>query len=81
MKFLHLFTLLFVYLKLTAVINWSWWYVLAPSYVPAAILLGLAGLCFAGAGVCWLKMTKQERLNYKVAETAQKLADAIRRRG
>lgn len=38
---LHLFTLLFVGLKLTSVINWSWWWVLAPSWTPLAVLIVL----------------------------------------
>ena len=39
----HLFTLLFVGLKLAAIINWSWWLVLLPSIlvvgIPLAIML------------------------------------------
>ncbi len=30
---------LFVALKLLGYINWSWWWVLAPAWIPAAILL------------------------------------------
>jgi hypothetical protein len=29
----------FVVLKLTHLINWSWWWVLAPAWVPVAILI------------------------------------------
>lgn len=36
---LHLFTLLFVGLKLTAFIDWSWWLVLAPSLVHVAAVI------------------------------------------
>jgi hypothetical protein len=36
---LHLFTLLFVGLKLTGHIAWSWWLVLLPSYGLIAVLL------------------------------------------
>lgn len=48
----HLFTVLFVGLKLAEIINWSWWLVLAPSYVPLVIapfviLAGLGLLKFA----------------------------------
>lgn len=39
---IHLFTLLFVALKLTNVINWSWWLVLLPSY--GALLFALAAV-------------------------------------
>ena len=34
--------LLFIALKLTGVIAWSWWWVLAPIWVPFAIVLLIA---------------------------------------
>lgn len=37
--FWGLLTVLFVGLKLTEVIDWSWWWVLAPLWVPTACLL------------------------------------------
>lgn len=37
--FLGLLTILFVGLKLTDVIAWSWWWVLAPLWIPWAIIL------------------------------------------
>jgi hypothetical protein len=37
--FLPLLTLMFIYLKLTGVIAWSWWWVLAPMWIPLAIAL------------------------------------------
>ena len=42
-------TLLFIGLKLGKIINWSWWWVLAPAWIPAAIVIGvlLAALWFA----------------------------------
>lgn len=39
--FLSLLALLFIYLKLTDKIDWSWWWVLAPIWIPAGIVLGL----------------------------------------
>ena len=36
-----LLTLLFVGLKLTNYIDWSWWWVLAPIWVPLTFLVGL----------------------------------------
>ena len=41
-------TILFVYLKLTNQIDWSWWWVLSPCWIVVA-------LCFAAvlAGVIW----------------------------
>jgi len=34
---LNLFTLAFVILKLCKVISWSWWWVLAPTWIPLGI--------------------------------------------
>lgn len=34
-----LLLVLFIALKLTRVISWSWWWVLAPAWVPLVILL------------------------------------------
>ena len=45
--FLPLLTVLFIGLKLTGYIAWSWWWVLAPLWIPIAIglvLLSIAGL-------------------------------------
>lgn len=46
--------LLFVGLKLTGYIDWSWWWVLLPFYGPAALLLAFAALMFAVAGIATL---------------------------
>ena len=37
--FCGLLTIAFIVLKLTGVITWSWWWVLAPLWIPAAIAL------------------------------------------
>ena len=34
--------IVFLVLKLTNVINWSWWWVTAPLWIPIAILIGIA---------------------------------------
>lgn len=50
--FLELLTLLLVGLKLTGLITWSWWTVLAPLWIPWAIavtILVLTGLFIGGA--------------------------------
>lgn len=50
--FLGLLTLLFIGLKLTHVIAWSWWLVLAPLYIGPLIvfLLLFIGMVLAAAG-------------------------------
>lgn len=35
-----LLTVLFVGLKLTGYIAWSWWWVLSPLWLPAALIIG-----------------------------------------
>jgi len=36
---INLLTLLFIGLKLTHYIDWSWWWVLAPSWIPFALFI------------------------------------------
>jgi len=38
-SFTHLLTVLFIGLKLTGYINWSWWWVLSPIWIPLVIAL------------------------------------------
>lgn len=40
--FLQLVTVLFIYLKLTDQILWSWWWVLAPMWMPIAAFIVIA---------------------------------------
>ncbi len=47
--FVGLLTVLFVALKLTDVIDWSWWWVLSPVLFIAALLAALLAVC----GVVW----------------------------
>lgn len=44
--FLGLLTLLFIGLKLAGVINWSWWWVLAPLWGGLALGLTITLICF-----------------------------------
>ena len=52
--FAGLLTILFIGLKLTGVISWSWWWVLSPLWIPALLVigillaLGIAALVVAG---------------------------------
>ena len=38
-RFTGLLTVVFITLKLTKVIDWSWWWVMSPLLIPAAIAL------------------------------------------
>lgn len=42
--FLGALTILFIALKLTHVIDWSWWWVLAPLWIPVAVVLGIVAI-------------------------------------
>jgi hypothetical protein len=58
MSFMPLLALLFIGLKLTNYIDWSWWWVTAPLYVPAIIaILALIGGLVAG-GKLRIRKTK-----------------------
>ena len=39
MNFLSLLTLIFITLKLTNFIDWSWWFVLAPTLIQCTVML------------------------------------------
>jgi len=53
-SFSTLLTILFIALKLTHVIAWSWWWVLSPLWIGAAIALG--ALIVIGFGVIILSI-------------------------
>ncbi len=45
--FFGLLTIVFITLKLTGYINWSWWWVLSPVLIPFAFVLILIIITFA----------------------------------
>ena len=51
--FTGLLTILFIGLKLTKYIDWSWWWVLSPIWIPALILIGLVIIIVL---ICLVKM-------------------------
>lgn len=52
--FLGLLTIAFIVLKLTGVIAWSWWWVLAPIWIPLALGLGIWIIVLAILGIAAL---------------------------
>jgi len=49
--FAGLLTILFIGLKLTNYIDWSWWWVLSPIWLPITVVFGFAALFFMAAAV------------------------------
>ena len=45
--FVGLLTILFIALKLTGHIAWSWWWVLSPIWITALVLLVIFGIALA----------------------------------
>lgn len=43
--FCSVLVLIFIVLKLTGAITWSWWWVLAPAWLPIAFVVVIAGMC------------------------------------
>lgn len=39
--FFELLTVVFVTLKLTGCISWSWWWVFAPLWIPIVVVIGM----------------------------------------
>lgn len=46
--FLSLLTVAFIVLKLCHVINWSWWWVLSPIWIPILVVLAIGIIVFVG---------------------------------
>lgn len=44
--FLELMFLMFLGLKISGLIDWSWWWVFAPLWVPIALVIGFFGIAF-----------------------------------
>lgn len=54
--FFGLLGVAFIVLKLTGVIAWSWWWVLAPLWGPTAVALAIVAVFLLAAGVAALNV-------------------------
>lgn len=54
-------TIVFVILKLTKVIVWSWWWVLAPAWIPITLSIGFAIIMLIIGGVIFLSAIKKRK--------------------
>lgn len=52
--FLPLLALLFIALKLTGYITWSWWWVLAPLWGGLLLVIAIAGVVALFFAILWL---------------------------
>lgn len=48
-SFCGLLTIVFIAAKLVGAITWSWWWVLAPLWIPWALFILFVGICLAVA--------------------------------
>lgn len=55
-SFMSMLTILFIALKLTNFVDWSWWWVLSPMWLPLFVLLMSAGLISV---IKYVKSTKK----------------------
>ena len=56
--FAGLLTILFIALKLTHVIDWSWWWVLSPVWITAALVVVILVVIFV---VAFMRTMKRNR--------------------
>ena len=64
--FLGLLTIVFIVLKLCNVIDWSWWWVLAPTWIPTGIILLMSLVLFG------LKKYSVWRIKKEIKKTVKK---------
>lgn len=50
-SFAGVLTILFITLKLTGTIDWSWWWVLSPIWISLLVVLVIVAVAMAGAGL------------------------------
>jgi hypothetical protein len=50
-SFLGMLTILFIALKLTNYIAWSWWLVLSPLWIPTGIVIAILSIIWIPAGI------------------------------
>ena len=78
--------IVFLILKLTAIINWSWWWVTAPLWIPAIIVLigiGILGIYYyknkAEIKKFWENQTKSGKKRKKDEESISSLYKKMRK--
>lgn len=59
--FLELLTVAFVILKLCHVIDWSWWWVLAPTWIPLALAAAILIVCGIIKLIGWILSRRRRK--------------------
>lgn len=77
--FLNLLTLLFIALKLTSQIDWSWWWVLAPTWAPAAFFVVVLSIGGLATMTLHAMETPEQRKRRELAEQFKGLSRVIDR--
>ncbi len=58
---LFVVTIVFFVLKVTNTVDWSWWWVFAPLWIPVAIGVGLLAITALVGIVLWVISTRSRR--------------------
>lgn len=66
--FAGLLTIVFIVLKLTHVIDWSWWWVLSPLWISFGLFLAILAVVGLVVGVIALVDLRQGRIRSRRAE-------------
>lgn len=74
--FLGLLAIVFIVLKLTKFIDWSWWWVTCPLWGPAALWLVVTGLLFLWATIraCFFSSPEQKEQMERIKAAEKKNA-------
>lgn len=71
-SFFGLLTILFIGLKLSGLINWSWWLVLGPLWIPTVVILGFMAFALLIAFVAALIAYSVDMGKDKAKESKEK---------
>ena len=61
LTFVDVLLLVFIVLKLCGVINWSWWWVLSPIWIPLALFVGFCVAAFIVLGIEEIRERTKEK--------------------
>lgn len=80
-SFLGILTLIFITLKLCGTITWSWWWVLAPLWMPIAFTFSILILAVASAIVIGIIVLLGLGIYWLIVYLIERRKDSRRRKG